>query len=270
MQKIKRILLSSLLFFYSPLILFAQEINCGELTSYRDQDLLQNYDGLIKKYNLNQEAINLISKLRKELTEESAWASSNTAGLIQTIKLTCDAFSDLMSFASPQGKVINLAKKFSGKKVNFSKTSFLGSLTKGKSNLSILIADNFEYEIFKNLLSEMGQVGQGVSFFFNLKDNLSNINDWNKLRKELEEQFIQFDVYKANYQDKLQKSLNQITILNNYKNYIDSYLVEKCPSTKENKDGIIAQMKALKQDREQGKITEETYKKKKLELLEKL
>lgn len=207
---------------------FSQKMQCDDLIQYRDKGLLKIYDKTLHKYRINQTALNDIKKYRKELQEDNAWAASNGAALVVTIKLLCDSFNDIMGAASPQGKVINLIREFDGKALTVNSIKVFNRINDGKSKLDMLISQNVEYEIFKQGLSGLGRVGNVTNFFLNLKDNLQNIQDHSKLKKEVNQQLKQFDLAVSKYQSEMNKAFNNVELLNKYKNYIDKYLSEHC------------------------------------------
>jgi len=207
---------------------FGQNLDCQELIEYRDNELVVLYDKAVSAYQLNAEALKDIEKYRKELQDDNSWAASNTVALVVTVKLLCDAFNDIMAIGSPQGKVLGLARQFHGKAISNNSVKFFDALGKGKNNLSLLISENVEYEMFKMALSELGQVGNATAFFLNLRDNVESLDDHQNLRKELRLQLLQFDKASAAYSSKLNETFEKVDLLNEYKEYIDEYLNQNC------------------------------------------
>lgn len=210
---------------------FGQQMDCEELIKYRDNDLVSIFDKTTKSYLINEYALKDIQKYRQKLEDDNIWVASNGAALVATIKLLCDAFNDIMAVGSPQGKVINLAKKFHGKTIVPSSIRVLNGINKGKNGLSLMMEENIEYEFFKLTLTELGRVGNATSFFLTLRDNIEILNDHQNLKKEVNNQLSLFDKAISEYDKKINQTFKEIDLLNKYIAYIDDYLNKNCETT---------------------------------------
>lgn len=205
---------------------FSQDSSCKELVSYRDTDLIKIWKEKQDKYRISKDAVLDIQNLKTNLLSDTNYANSDIQPILLIIKTLANTIEDAVGMASPQGKLINLAKQSGEVTVKSEKVYKL--IESGKSNLEAAMSEDVEKTIAKQALLDLAGARSGLAFFVNLHDNLRSFQDFSDMRGEIKIQLSQIENSLERYNQALEKPYSAFREINNYKNYIDIYLKENC------------------------------------------
>ena len=216
----------------SPKIVFQRDatkfasMSCKDMVRFRDTILPKMLNAQAKKYKIQEEHIQYLNKLRVDLESETARGTSNWNILALTVKFGVNTIEDAIGMASPQGYLMNLAKETGIKTV--SKLIFMKWVKKGLDTLEILTKENVDEELANFMADEIGTIAPPVKLLKRMSENLNQQTDFMELCKEVKTQLSAIQKAMTAYNAKLALSKKNIESLNQYKNYIDAYLIENC------------------------------------------
>ena len=203
--------------------------NCDALVKYRDEILILKYDKIAKDYSVKKDNLNWIIAMKQEAKDESKWAASNSVGILKYINTICNGIQNAFAIASPQGNILNLAKKIHDVDQIKRKEKYFNTFSKSIENIENLMAEDIEQELIKGaLVKETGTIGAIYSFFDDAKKDLKDIKDWKQLRIDVNNQLLMFEKSIIVYQEKYDSELKKLDQINRYNNYIAEYLNEYC------------------------------------------
>lgn len=216
----------------TPKIVFERDakkftlMSCEEMVQYRDKVLPKILNGQTKKYKIQEEHIQYLNKLRIDLEAETARGTSNWNILALTIKFGVNTIEDAIGMASPQGYLMNLAKQSGVKAV--SKLVFMEKVKKGLDALEIMTNENADEALANHMVDEIGNLAPPVKLLKRMNENLNQQADFMEACKEVKTQLSAIQKAMTAYNAKLAMSKKNLESINNYKDYIDAYLLEKC------------------------------------------
>ena len=216
----------------SPKIVFQRDatkfasMSCKDMVRFRDTILPKMLNAQAKKYKIQEEHIQYLNKLRIDLESETAQGTSNWNILALTVKFGVNTIEDAIGMASPQGYLMNLVKESGVKTV--SKLIFMKWVKKGLDTLEILTKENVDEELANFLADEIGTIAPPVKLLKRMNENLNQQTDFMELCKEVKTQLSAIQKALTAYNAKLAMSKKNLESINNYKDYINAYLLEKC------------------------------------------
>ena len=210
---------------------------CSDMVDFRDNKLLTMYSKELDKYILNQNSLDYVAKLKKDVFEDSKWALSDAghsvAALSNVIKTACDLISDVAGF--------NLEIK------NADDLLFL-STWKAKDALEFFKTEENIYKFFSGdekgatkilrdmlldrVLKKFNPVKVAIKTTLNLGENLVNQKkieiDYKELKNEVRNAFDNIDIEIARYNKAMLASMEEFKKYNEIKEAIDIYLSANC------------------------------------------
>jgi hypothetical protein len=216
----------------SPKIVFQRNatkfasMSCKDMVRFRDTILPKMLNAQVKKYKIQEEHIQYLNKLRVDLESETARGTSNWNILALTVKFGVNTIEDAIGLASPQGYLMNLAKESGVKAVN--KVIFLEKVKKGTDALEIMTSENADEALANHLVDVIGNLAPPVKLLKRMNENLNLQADFTEVCKEVKTQLSAIQKAMTAYNAKLAMSKKNLESINNYKDYINAYLLENC------------------------------------------
>lgn len=223
------------LFFFFMLLSIesnSQDMDCEALINYRDNGLAEIWETKQEKFKIKKEAIADIEKIKGDLLSETKYASSDIQPILLTIKSLANVIEDAIGLASPQGKMINMAKQAGTVSVRSEKVYKL--IKSGRGALEASMSDDVETTLAKQATLDLAKANSGLAFFVNIHDNIKSFQDFSDLRGDIRTQLVQIEASLAKHNAQLSKPYSDFIEINNYKNYIDTYLSENCKTEEDN------------------------------------
>jgi hypothetical protein len=216
----------------SPKAIFQRDVekvsfmNCEDMVKYRDEALPKMLDKLTKKYKIQDEHIEYIKKLRTELETETALGTSNWNILPLTLKFAANTIEDAIGMATPKGYLMKIAKQAGAKVVG--RLVFYEWVKKGKDALEAMTNKDTEEALANHMANEIGNLAPPVALIKRMNENLNEQLDFMETCKEVKKQLSSIEKAMTAYNAKLALSKKNLESFNQYKNYIDAYLIENC------------------------------------------
>jgi len=216
----------------SPKIVFQRDIgnfalmSCEDMVRYRDKVLPKIIDAQTKKYKIQDEHIEYIKKLRTDLETETARGTSNWNILPLTLKFAANTIEDAIGMATPKGYLMKIAKQAGAKVVG--RLAFYEWVKKGKDALEAMTNKDTEEALANHMANEIGNLAPPVALIKRMNENLNEQLDFMETCKEVKNQLSSIEKAMTAYNAKLALSKKNIESFNQYKNYIDAYLMDNC------------------------------------------
>ncbi len=222
---------------------FRQKVNfkvnfladCSDLISYRDNQLLKDFDDAINNYKVNSEALTIIADAKKELIEDTKWETSdagfNAAAILQGVRTTTDLLKDLLAFHPAYKLLLN------------SSSMVTKSIVKGVEVYEFVDKAYFKDEVLDAVidvvLSEIHPVGHAIRTIKTFGENIHTLvtmkTDFNQLKEEVKRAIDNFENDILKYNKSLENNLASFKSNNEIKNAIDNYIDQNCKSTRSSK-----------------------------------
>ncbi|MBK6827762.1 MAG: hypothetical protein IPG86_13245 [Chitinophagaceae bacterium] len=204
---------------------------CSKLVYYRDVTLLKQYTDALSKLEISQNSLELITKIRKELLDETRWVTSDmgraVATLSQYLKLQCNLINNIVGAAIPPLKGRAALAKFT--------FDFLANLIENDYDFSATISDQINDKALEMVLEKFGPAGSAISTIKDLAEDINTIkvneDEFRTLRKEIDTKMgiIEKEIRKYNAEiPALSKNFSKIKSI---KDVIDQYLDKNCKKT---------------------------------------
>ncbi len=198
---------------------FAQNITCKELVTYRNTVLLKAWDKECRKYDA---FYFYNSVIKSEMAKLSSMKNRTDWG---AIALSIKSVTDVLS------NTLNLSKFLKGaKKAKGVYKVILKEAKVRKSDFEKAIQEESDACIWEDIGNSIIEVIPIVNNLKATMDNIKTYNEYEKSKREIDNQLKNCQSKLAQVEMKLKNSSNKLTALNNIKNEIDAYLVKFCKS----------------------------------------
>ncbi len=213
--------------------LFSQPSTCEELIKYRDSDLIGIYQNTLSRYKISDNQIKNISNL-KTITE------SNSPSIFQefrlALKTVTDATIGIIETACVNPSCNILLKNYRGYAILKKAASLSSKVSKEydkESEWQKYKPQNYlEKYAGKWYLSMLPVFGGILNFSADLEDNINSFKALETYRTIISNKVKEFEYELLQYNEKLEKLINDFSIISDYKNYIDDYLNQYCEKGK--------------------------------------
>ncbi|TCJ17030.1 hypothetical protein EPD60_06890 [Flaviaesturariibacter flavus] len=197
--------------------------DCAQMVAYRDERLFEQWDKARSKYQLKAELVADIEKLRIELLEDSKNARSNWAQIRLHLKTVRDLVVDFVPSGTLARTAVQLGK--------VGKVAYRVDKFNNKVNDMIDVAsqEDFEKAMVQNAKNELLELVPIVGGYIHFYENIQKIEDFEKLRDDVDFQLKQLATALETYKAALASAGSNFEVLNKYKDYIDNYLEKNCP-----------------------------------------
>lgn len=204
---------------------------CVQLAEFRDTKLLNLYNKAFEDFEKNkisQDYVEIISKVKKELLDDTKWQTSDIgrsiAVLSQYINLQCNLIQNVIETALPQLKTSRRFVKLT-----------IDAISMG-NNLNELFSGEVNNLALDKVLELYGPVGSAIK---TVKDLVKDVNaikeneeEFKVLRKELNIAIGKIDKEIKTYNLKISTNTKNFSDLKYIKDVIDQYLSTNCTSAK--------------------------------------
>lgn len=204
---------------------------CVQLVDFRDNKLLKLYTeafSAFEKNKISQDYLEIISKAKKELLDDTKWQTSDVgrsiAVLSQYINLQCNLIENVIETALPHLKTTKKSLKLTIEVIS------------AANNLYDLFSGEAYNMALDKFLELYGPVGSAIKTVKDLVDDVNaikmNESEFKLLRKEISAALEKIDQKIKTYNSTIATNSKNFNDLKKIKDVIDLYLTQNCNSTK--------------------------------------
>jgi hypothetical protein len=203
---------------------------CKTLAEYRDNKLLKLYNEALSPLEISQNHLQLISKIKKELLDDTRWATSDlgrsVAVLSQYLKLQCNLLENIIETVVPASRIKKIATKLTYK-------GLVAVIQKG-GDLSGILSGEVDDLALDMVLEKFGPVGSAIGIVKTLAEDVNTIkvneDEFRILRKEISTKIEKIGTEIKKYNSQIIVESKNFNNLKSIKNIIDLYLTDNCTS----------------------------------------